>query len=83
MALSEKEYSIIEHSLGMSFKETISKEYYRNRYLAGAKQENYQLLCDMRDKGLLNKGICSGELDMFFVTPVGIQLFEDQFKSKK
>lgn len=79
-ALSQREYSIIEHSLGMSDKKTIPSEYYRNIFCAGEGQEDYQLLCDMRDRGTLKKGRDVGSGFMWYVTPVGKQLFEYQFK---
>ena len=79
-ALSEREYSIIKYGLGMSYKKTIPEKYYKNILRSGKNQEDYRLLCDMRDKGLLTKGRELGSGYTWYVTLVGMQLFEDQFK---
>lgn len=78
-ALTEKEYKIIRHSLGMGGITTVPTEYYRNRYIAGPGTSNYDTLCKMRDAGTM---FLVGT-DGWYVSPVGKQLFEDQFNATR
>lgn len=80
--MTEAQYNIISHALGVPLTNSLPKEYYRNRFIAGDTHTDIDILNQLVDLDLMTKSI---PMDVFGgdrwweVTPMGIAALEAEY----
>lgn len=86
MNLSDAEYQIVAHALGMTEKKILpATDYYRNRYIAGENDDKAPILNGLVMRGIMAKSApvaSQGKEFLWSVTDFGTQCFEMDFMSK-
>lgn len=86
--LTHQELDVIGHALGVNVyhaktskkkkDKKIPKVFYRNYYCSSLNEDNYELLCSLKNKNLMVSNEKYGNI-YFFVTDTGIELFKKEF----
>ena len=84
LEISDKEFNIIGHSLGVQLDKYIKdvvlpKEYYRNYFQAGKGHDDFNVLLELVGLGLMRQREQFG-MPVFHVTDKGKKVFEIKFK---
>jgi len=77
---SKEEFDIIGHTLGVKpgSKEQPA-EYYRNYFCASVEHDDYKILCDLQNRGVMERWEKFGNI-YFGVTEQGISQYREQLK---